>query len=114
MKTWMLIPLLMLSASAYAQQTVRTEVMTDYQGGAKSAQLQGDATGHPVTVHYGQPAQLSNAADYQVSIATLDKNGDGVITRNEVPENHALSSEFKLVDSNHDGRITAAELAAWK
>ena len=55
-----------------------------------------------------------NAADYRVSIADLDRNGDGVLRRDEVPESHALSSEFKLVDGNHDGRITAEELAAWR
>lgn len=114
MKTWTLMPLLLMSATAFAQQTVRTEAMLDYQGGAKSTQIQGDAAGSPVTVHYGQPAQLPNASHYQVAIADLDKNGDGVLTRAEVPADHALSSEFKLVDGNHDGRITAAELAAWK
>lgn len=115
MRIRMLLPVLLLVAgAAQAQQTVHTQPLTDYQGGAKTAQLQGDAAGSPVTVNYGQPAGLSNARDYQVTVADLDKNGDGVITRDEVPESHALSSEFRLVDANHDGRITAAELAAWK
>lgn len=116
MKTRMLMPLLLLSlaGAAQAQQTVHTQALTDYQGGAKTAQIQGDAAGSPVTVNYGQPTALSNARDYQVTVADLDSNGDGVISRAEVPESHALSSEFKLVDANHDGRITAAELAAWK
>lgn len=68
----------------------------------------------PVTVTWGQPGTLPNAADYQVKIADLDRNGDGVLTRAEVPPDHALSSEFKLVDRNRDGRITATELQNWR
>lgn len=68
----------------------------------------------PVTVTWGQPQILPNAADYQVKVADLDRNGDGVLTRAEVPPEHALSSEFKLVDRNHDGRITATELQNWR
>lgn len=68
----------------------------------------------PVTVTWGQPRTLPNAADYQVKIADLDRNGDGVLTRAEVPPDHALSSEFKLVDRNRDGKITATELQNWR
>jgi hypothetical protein len=68
----------------------------------------------PVTVNWGQQNTLANAADYKASIEQLDKNGDGVIVRNEVPENHALSSEFRLVDRNHDGKVTAEELSRWR
>lgn len=115
MKIRTLLPLLLLAAgAAQAQQTVHTQALVDYQGGPKTTQIQADAAGSPVTVNYGQPAALSNARDYQVTVADLDTNGDGFITRAEVPEGHALSSEFKLVDANHDGRITAAELAGWK
>jgi EF hand len=79
---------------------------------AQTTQLQG-ADG-PVTVNWGQPSVVPNAADYRVGIADLDKNGDGVLRRAEVPATHALSSEFSLVDRNRDGRITAAELADWR
>ncbi|WDS37506.1 EF-hand domain-containing protein [Pseudoxanthomonas sp.] len=68
----------------------------------------------PVTVNWGQENTLANASDYKVTVEQLDKNGDGVITRDEVPENHALSSEFRLVDKNHDGKITAEELSQWR
>lgn len=68
----------------------------------------------PVTVNWGQSNTLSNASDYKATIEQLDKNGDGVITKDEVPETHALSSEFRLVDKNHDGKITAEELAQWQ
>ena len=80
--------------------------------GDRSVTLQ-EASG-PVTVTWGQPQALANAADYQAKVADLDRNGDGVLTRAEVPPDHALSSEFKLVDRNHDGRITPTELQNWR
>ena len=79
---------------------------------SRSTVLQGHEI--PVTVSWGQPAVLPNIADYLVTIADLDKNADKVLTRNEVPATHALSSEFKLVDRNRDGRITEQELASWR
>lgn len=79
--------------------------------GQHTTQIQAD-TG-PVTVVWGQPSTLPNASDYAVRIADLDRNGDGRLSRREVPAGHALNSEFKLVDRNHDGYITEAELAAW-
>lgn len=80
---------------------------------ATGARADFEASTGPVTVQSVQPP-LPNAADYQVQVADLDANGDGVISRREVPESHALASEFKLVDRNGDGRITAEELAGWK
>jgi len=68
----------------------------------------------PVTVHSGPAIALPNAADYQVRISDLDRNGDGFLSRAEVPASHALTSEFKLVDRNHDGRISATELQNWR
>ena len=68
----------------------------------------------PVTVNWGQPSIVPNVADYQVTVADLDRNADKVITRSEVPATHPLSSEFKLVDRNRDGRITEQELAYWR
>jgi hypothetical protein len=80
--------------------------------GSRSVTLQ-EASG-PVTVSWGQPQTLPNAADYQATVADLDRNGDRVVTRAEVPPEHALSSEFNLVDRNRDGRITASELQNWR
>jgi hypothetical protein len=47
-------------------------------------------------------------------VAELDGNGDGWLSRSEVPAGHALASEFQLVDSNRNGRITQEELSNWK
>jgi hypothetical protein len=68
----------------------------------------------PVIVRSWMPEALPNAADYRVEVADLDGNGDGSITRREVPQGHALESEFMLVDRNRDGRISEAELSDWR
>ena len=81
---------------------------------AESVQIQA-ATGQ-VTVRSSQPTSLAKGSDYTVKIADLDTNGDGRLSRREIPASHALSFEFHLVDRNHNGFITAAELDAanWK
>ena len=93
-----------------AQQAITSAVAPS--AGDRSVTLQ-ESSG-PVTVTWGQPRTLANAADYQTKVVDLDRNGDGVLTRAEVPPAHALNSEFKLVDRNHDGRITAVELQNWR
>ena len=77
------------------------------------ARVDFEADTGPVTVQSVQPP-IANASDYDATVAQLDKNGDGVVVRSEVPEGHALASEFRLVDTNRNGRITEAELANWK
>ncbi len=66
-----------------------------------------------VTVKSVQPP-IGNASDYRVKVADIDANGDGVVTKSEVPADHALSFEFRLVDTDRNGRITDEELANWK
>ncbi len=88
------------SAGALAQSTPTSE-----------AQL--EATTGPVTVKSVQPP-IANASDYRVKVADIDANGDGVVSRKEVPTDHALYFEFRLVDTDRNGRITDEELANWK
>jgi len=75
-----------------------------------------EATTGPVTVTSSQPATLANASDYKVRISDLDTNGDGRLSRREIPATHALTYEFHLVDRDHNGYITNAELekANWR
>ncbi len=75
--------------------------------------VQFEAPSGPVTVVSVQ-SPLPNADHYRIGIADLDRDGDGYIQRAEVPEDHALAFEFKLVDRNRDRRISAEELANWK
>lgn len=83
-------------------------------GSSRSGTTQLQTSDGPVTVTWGQPAQVPNISDYQAKVPDLDRNGDGVLSRAEVPASHALASEFRLVDRNRDGRISAAELANWR
>lgn len=94
--------LLAISPAVFSQTTSTSE----------STQIQA-ATG-PVTVNSSQSTTLPNASDYAVQISDLDRNGDGRLSRREIPATHALTFEFRLVDRNHDGYITATELANWK
>lgn len=113
---------LLFAGSAFAQTPLPTETAPTSQStltyqaelppGRHSVQLQ-DPRG-PVTLTWGQPQTVPNISDYRVRVADLDANGDGVLTRDEVPESHALSSEFRLVDRNRDGRITPEELENWR
>ncbi|HEX4852644.1 hypothetical protein [Arenimonas sp.] len=102
MKTLLSLALLgtLSAGAAVAQQTT-------------GARVDFEASTGPVTVQSVQPP-LPNASDYDATVAQLDKNGDGVVVRSEVPETHALASEFRLVDTDRNGRITDAELASWK
>ena len=78
-----------------------------------TSEVQFEATSGPVTVKSVQPP-IPNLDDYQATVAQLDRNGDGVVVRSEVPADHALASEFRLVDTDRNGRITDAELSNWK
>jgi hypothetical protein len=87
-RTTMFFSALLFASAAQAQQT---------------AQVQFEATTGPVTVNSMQPP-IPNAADYQATVVQLDANGDGFVTRQEVPLNHALAFEFELVDTDRNGR----------
>lgn len=80
---------------------------------ATGARVDFEAIRGPVTVVSVQPP-LANADDYRATVAQLDRNGDGFVTRQEVPLSHALAFEFELVDTDRNGRVTQAELSNWK
>lgn len=102
-----------------ARKTLPTLLLAAAACGAALAQSQTppettfEASTGPVTVKSVQPP-LANASDYRVKVADIDANGDGVVTPDEVPANHALQFEFRLVDADHNGRISEQELANWK
>ena len=101
-------------ALVYAQQAEPSSEVSQTKMPTQAQSTMIQAQGTPVTVNWGQPTALPNASDYQITIGDLDRNGDNAISRSEVPTTHALNAEFKLVDRNHDGRITAQELANWR
>jgi len=69
--------------------------------------------GQRVLVRWGQ-GELPNLEDYRQSFDALDTNGDGRLVREELPPNHALLYEWRLVDANADGVITRAEFGHWR
>ena len=97
---------------AFLLAALSTNAFSQVANTSESTQIQ--ASTGPVTVTSSQSSELPNAADYAVRIEDLDTNGDHRLSRREIPARHALSSEFHLVDRNHDGYITATELANWK
>ncbi|WP_163843186.1 hypothetical protein [Pseudoxanthomonas sacheonensis] len=95
------LPILLMARPAWTQESTLPN--------AKQLQT---ATG-PVTVRWGQPAQSPSIEKYRAQIAALDKNGDGRLSRDELPAGNELQGKFKLVDQNHDGGLSAEELANW-
>jgi Ca2+-binding EF-hand superfamily protein len=54
-------------------------------------------------------AQQPSATDI---VKAWDKNGDGVVDKAEWVAAGRPAERFDMVDTNHDGKITAEELAA--
>lgn len=99
---------------AFAFVALTPVAFSQVENTAESVQV--EATTGPVTVTSHQPAALAKASEYHVNIADFDTNGDHQLSRREIPSTHALTFEFHLVDRNHNGFITEAELEAgnWK
>lgn len=53
-------------------------------------------------------------ADDHATFESVDGNGDGVLTADEIPAGHKLADKFSMIDADGDGRITRAEYDAWK
>lgn len=45
---------------------------------------------------------------------TADKNGDGLLSREELLPFPAFSEDFVTMDSNGDGQISRGEYASWR
>lgn len=99
--TLALSALLPVAAFAQAQET------------PPPAEVHLEVDGQPVTIR-NAGIELGNAASFRLDFDALDLNGDGVITRNELPEDHPLQFEWHLADRNRNGRITREEYAAWR
>lgn len=105
------IPLACLALLATAPALAADEVETGVVESGPKVHLE-TATG-PVTVVSVQPP-LPDYNEYQVTVADLDTNADGRLSRGEVPDDHALHFEWHIVDSNDNGYISSEELASWK
>ncbi|MGX9718927.1 EF-hand domain-containing protein [Stenotrophomonas acidaminiphila] len=64
---------------------------------------------HDHGAHPAQPAASAATTDVEAAFKRLDGNGDGFLTRQELPANHALLPHFDMSDANRDGRLDANE-----
>ncbi len=64
-----------------------------------------------VTVTYGPAPPLPDQG--RPDFDTLDRNGDGRLTLEEVESHRLLHSDFIYADRNRDGWISRAELNRW-
>ena len=67
--------------------------------------------GTPVTVTSEEPDSVRG--DYHIDFATLDRDHDGYISRQEAQANPTLAREFDALDSHRSGRLSRAQLEGW-
>lgn len=48
----------------------------------------------------------------KAEFAGLDTNHDGKLSKAELPAKHPLAPHFEMLDANHDGSLSPAEFAA--
>jgi len=58
--------------------------------------------------------KLGVDANVNVSLQSLDKNGDGKISKQEAAANKKLSQQFSKLDANHDGELDSGEFARFE
>lgn len=95
----LLLPAAMLCAAslpAFAQETGKVTL---------------DEHGTPVTVTSEEPDSIRGG--YHIDFATLDRNHDGFISRQEAQANPTLAREFDALDTHHSGRLSKAQLEGW-
>ncbi|MFT3906114.1 MAG: hypothetical protein QM718_07425 [Steroidobacteraceae bacterium] len=68
--------------------------------------------GTAVALAQTPPAGAQAGTDTAAFIKMLDKDGDGVLSKSEVAGT-PLEADFEKIDTNKDGKLTAAELEAF-
>ncbi|MDZ3821984.1 MAG: hypothetical protein U0S76_00105 [Pseudoxanthomonas sp.] len=53
-------------------------------------------------------------ADDHATFESLDANGDGMVTADEIPAGHKMAEKFSSIDTDGNGQISRAEFDAWK
>ena len=64
----------------------------------------------PVCAADTPPSANRNMPVDETTFKTLDINGDGYISRDEIRRATNLERQFDQLDSNHDGRLSREEL----
>ncbi|MEP7042050.1 MAG: hypothetical protein ABI843_03245 [Dokdonella sp.] len=96
-RSYILIPLVLACATAFAQSDSHTTKVQTPQG--------------ELTVHSGQPAPHSDGPP--PPFAQLDHRGAGYITSEEANAYPLLANDFLYADANRDGRISKTEYERW-
>ncbi len=58
------------------------------------------------------PSAMPAAAAGDTPFADLDKNHDGSLTKDELPDGEMLKDHFSKADTNGDGKLSEAEVAS--
>lgn len=98
----------------------------DYSGvrpgsdGDNSDAASGQVTGTPETSIYGDDSRKYGGSDYSSlrpegdAFTTMDTNGDGQLTRDEVSSNERLHGDWSDVDANNDMAVDRSEFSAFE
>ena len=66
--------------------------------------------GHAAWAQTEQAGGISR--DLEKQFTTLDRNGDGFVSRDELSGNEAFAKAFDAADKDHDGKLDRAEVQA--
>lgn len=66
----------------------------------------------PVLAQSGSSGQGPKGERGGNRITRLDKNGDGLLSKDEVKDNPRLLERFSALDTNKDGRLSQEEIRA--
>lgn len=69
-------------------------------------------TGHAAWAQTEQAKAGGVSRDLEKQFTTLDRNGDGFISREELSGNEAFTKAFEAADKDHDGKLDRAEFQA--
>ncbi len=58
------------------------------------------------------PSAMPAGASVDTPFADLDKNHDGSLTKDELPDGEMLKDHFSKADTNGDGKLSEAEVAS--
>ncbi|MCL7715228.1 EF-hand domain-containing protein [Stenotrophomonas mori] len=64
---------------------------------------------HAPAAHSAGTAAGTDDAALEAAFKRLDRDGDGFVTRQELPADHALLPHFGMSDADHDGRLDLGE-----
>jgi hypothetical protein len=111
MQTSRLLPLAFAMAGTLALAACDRDRDTGYGAEADPAEVPGLPTG-PMPPAPAMPEPGAPPVDSGRTFAEMDRDGDGVITRDELDAGEMLYQHFDLADTDGDGVLSQAEVNA--